>query len=145
MGVPAGVDQPPFQPLDNELQIAGSGCQEVAVLGKPGDRAVVEDNSGLVADHRVTDPTDLEVPEAVRVDPVEQLAGVFPLDFDLPQRADIDDTNTLAHRVVFLLETLLLAQSGVSVIVERTFPFPHIHPHGVQRLVLVVQRAPPDR
>ena len=64
--------QPPAQPTVDRIQAAGAGRDEEPVVTKARDRAVVQDDPGIVGHRPVADPAHLEVAEPVRMEPVEK-------------------------------------------------------------------------
>src|SRR5580698_8665073 len=73
-------------------------------------------------------------------DKVEQPPGFAALHFDLAQGTDVDDASPLTHRTIFTFDALVLISSAGRVVVARSLPIPHVHPHSAQRVVLIVHR-----
>ena len=144
MDVPARLHQPPLEPLNHELEIARRGGQEVVVVSQPRDGAVVQDRPRLVANDGIANPARFQAAEAVRVDLVEQLAGVPSANLDLAQRADIDDTHPLPHGAVLALDDPPLAPIRFRGVITGALPLPHVHPNRAESLMLMVQRTPLD-
>ena len=86
--------------LDGVGTARGGGDVEGLVV-EAADRPVVGDPPGVVAQHPVADPTRLQVVEAVRVQAVEEGAGVRPADDQLAERRDVDQPGALVdgHRL----------------------------------------------
>ena len=96
--VEAPVGQPPREPLVDRAGAARRGGHVERVVVEPADRAVVHDPPGVAGDHAVADPARLEVREAVRVEAVEELAGVGAAHDQLAERRHVDQAGGLVHR-----------------------------------------------
>ncbi len=103
MDIPIRADEPPFQPLLHEIQIAGGRRDEVVILGQPGDRAIVQHDAGFIAQHGIAHTAGLQIRKSVGVHLVEQGAGVAALHVKFAQRADVDDPHALAHGAILLV------------------------------------------
>ena len=142
MDTPVGGDEPPFEPLLHELDVAGGRGDEETVGGEAGDRAVVQDDARVVADDGVAGRADAQVGEPIGVDLVEQLGSVRAVHLQLAERAQVNDADALPDRPILRLDGLLL---GVGcAVVEGALPVAHVHPDAAQLVVLVVHRRPLD-
>ena len=92
------VGEPPREPLVDGARAARRGRHVEGVVVEPADRAVVHDPAGVAGDHAVADAPGLEVREAVRVEAVEELAGVGAAHDQLAERGDVDQPGRLVHR-----------------------------------------------
>ena len=90
MDVVAPVGQPPREPLLDRAGAAGGRGHVEGLVVDPADRAVVDDPPRVGADHAVADPARLEVREPVRVQAVQELAGVGAAHQQLAERRDVD-------------------------------------------------------
>ncbi len=127
--------QPPAQPAVDGVEAARSGGDQVAVVAEPRDRPVIEDDPGVIGHRAVADPPDAQVAEPVRVEPVEELAGIASAHVEFAQGRDVDQPDALVDSATF----------GFHIaVVERTLPVAHVHPVRAEGLVAVVQRGPAD-
>ena len=76
MYVPIFADQLPLQPLLNEIKVPARRSNKVAGLRQARDRAIIQDDSTLIAHQRVADLVDAQLRKSMRVDEVEQLARI---------------------------------------------------------------------
>ena len=95
--VESPVGQPPREPLVDGAGAARRGGHVERVVVEPADRAVVHDPPRVAGDHAVADAARLQVREAVRVEAVEELAGVGAAHDQLAERRDVDQAGGLVH------------------------------------------------
>ena len=98
MDAQAPVGQPPGEPLVDRSRATRGGGHVVGLVVQAADRAVVDDAPGVARDHAVADAAGLQVGEAVRVEAVEELAGVGSAHYELSQRGDVDQAGRLVYR-----------------------------------------------
>ena len=124
---PLGL-QPFLHPVEDVGRAAGGGEHLEPVLGQAHHGAVVDDHAVDAAHHAVAHHPDLESAHHVRVEHVEELAGIGTLHVDLAERGAVEDADTAAHRGTLAQHRGLHVLAGQRV-VARTLPLPDVLEH----------------
>src|SRR5262249_60525638 len=102
------------------------------LVAESGDRAVVDDPAAVGREHAVADAPNLEVAEAVRVEPLEERDRIRPGDEQLPERGNVDHADVVVH-------ALRLARR-IAVVVR---PLPRTRPDHLRTRLDVAPTGPP--
>ena len=140
---PLGLE-PLLHPVEDLRGAAGGGQDEEAVLGQPQHRAVVDHHPVDPAHHAVADRADLQAAHQVRVELVEEHAGVGPLDVDLAERGAVQDADAGARRGALAQHRGLHVLTGLRV-EPRPLPLADVLEHGAGGDVPVVHGGDPLR
>ncbi|MCI0346362.1 MAG: hypothetical protein L0221_13115 [Chloroflexi bacterium] len=128
--------QPPAEPGIDWLEIARARGDEESRFAETGHRAVVEDDAAVVEHGAIPHPPDSQIAESVRVQPIEELAGVAAANVELAEGADVDQANALADRPALAVDV---------AVVERPLPVAHVHPDRASIGVAIVEGRAPYR
>ena len=125
---------PQLKPREDGLGVARRRVHQVALVVEPNRDAVVEDQAVVLQHHPVSTPTDAELQETARVDPVEEPRGIAALHVDLAKRRGVHYGDACAGRDALPRHRGIHILAGLRV-VAWTLPSSDILPDGAAGLV----------
>src|ERR1700694_1165408 len=120
-------------PVEVGVLIAGVDYQQVAAIRHRVGKDIIDDASGLVAEHGVLNPTGLEPREVTRDDPLRE---ALILDAQLAHVREIEQPHSFPDRAMFLADTAVL---------EGHDPATEVGHLGTEADVFLVKRCPLGR